>query len=114
ERPVAADRGTAPGQPRPVDLNVVLVHHWMEYFRGGEAVLEQFCLLFPDAPISMLVCNERHLSAVMRSHDIEPSVLQRWPLVRQNFRKLLPLFPRIIRRVKLPEDTQLVLTSDAS
>lgn len=99
---------------RPDDPKVVLVHHWMEYFRGGEAVLEQFCLMFPRAPISMLVCNERHLSQVMRRHNIEPSVLQRWPLVRQNFRKLLPLFPRIIRRMKLPEDAQVVLTSDAS
>ena len=35
-----------------------LIHHWMEFFRGGEAVLEQFGLMFPTAPISMLVKNE--------------------------------------------------------
>ncbi len=93
---------------------VSLVHHWMEYFRGGEAVLEQFCLLFPAAPITMLVCNEKNLSPAMRTHQIRSSLLQRWPIVRQHFRKLLPFFPRFIRQVRLPADAQLVLTSDAS
>lgn len=93
---------------------VVLAHHWMEFFRGGEAVLEQFCILFPQAPISMLVCNRRSLTATMRSHVVQSSVLQRWPFVRQHFRKLLPFFPRIVRGLRLPADAQLVLTSDAS
>ncbi len=102
----------------PEDLSLpsktTLVHHWMEFFRGGEAVLEQFGLLFPDAPISMLVYNRDFLTPSLLRHEYRTSFLQRWPFLRRHFRKLLPIFPEIIRRQHLPKDTRFVLSSDAS
>lgn len=91
-----------------------LVHHWMEFFRGGEAVLEQFGLLFPGAPIFMLVYNERYLPPSLQAHPLHSSFLQRFPLLRRHFRKLLPAFPEIIRSGALPGAARFVLTSDAS
>ncbi len=91
-----------------------LVHHWMEYFRGGEAVLEQFGFLFPDAPIFMMVCNEAYLPPSLHSHPIHSSFLQRIPVIKRHFRKLLPVFPEIIRSQRLPRETRFVLSSDAS
>jgi glycosyltransferase involved in cell wall biosynthesis len=92
----------------------ILVHHWMEYFRGGEAVLEQFGLLFPSAPIFMLVYSERYLPPSLQAHSLHSSFLQRLPLLRRHFRKLLPVFPEIIRSLRLPGKARFVLTSDAS
>jgi Glycosyltransferase len=93
---------------------VSLVHHWMEFFRGGEAVLEQFCLLFPDAPISVLVYDEKHLPSTLLSHRFHTSFVQKIPVLRRHFRKLLPFFPEIIRSLHIPSDTRFVLSSDAS
>lgn len=98
----------------PAAGEVSLVHHWMEFFRGGEAVLEQFGLLFPDAPISMLVFNDRLLPPSLRAHELRASFLQRIPVLKRHFRKLLPIFPEIIRRQQLPPGTRFVLSSDAS
>ena len=40
---------------------VALAHHWVKSMRGGEKVLEQMCLLFPDAPIYTLVADPEAL-----------------------------------------------------
>jgi glycosyltransferase involved in cell wall biosynthesis len=86
----------------------------MEFFRGGEAVLEQFCLLFPEAPITLLVYQEKHLPPTLLSHRFYTSFLQKTPFLRRHFRKLLPFFPEIIRTLSVPKNTRFVLSSDAS
>ncbi|HZP59424.1 MAG TPA: glycosyltransferase [Opitutaceae bacterium] len=93
---------------------VALVHHWMEFFRGGEAVLDQFGRLFPQAPICILVYNEKHLPPSLLAHQIHASLMQRWPWLRERFRNLLPVFPEIIRSMRIPRGTRFVLSSDAS
>jgi len=106
-----------PVRPRGTSLaagEIALVHHWMEFFRGGEAVLEQFGLLFPEAPIFMLVYNEAYLPPSLQTHRLYSSFLQRLPLLKRHFRKLLPVFPRIIRSQRIPGRVRFVLTSDAN
>jgi glycosyltransferase involved in cell wall biosynthesis len=99
---------------RPDHASVCLAHHWMEYFRGGEAVLAQFGILFPQAPIAVMVYNEAHLPSDLLAHPFRTSFLQRWPFLRRHFRYLLPLFPEIIRTMRLPADARFVLSSDAA
>lgn len=101
-------------QKGPAEFNVALAHHWMEFFRGGEAVLDEFGRLFPDSPIFILVFNQANLPPSLQSHPFHPSILQRMPWLRSRFRNLLPIFPEIIRSMKLPRSTQFVLSSDAS
>ncbi len=96
------------------ETGVALVHHWMEFFRGGEAVLEQFCLLFPHAPISVLVYDSKHLPRTLLSHKFHTSFIQKIPPLRRHFRKLLPFFPEIVRSLRTPKGTRFVLSSDAS
>ncbi len=107
-----------PVEPAPAATlapgDTALLHHWMEYFRGGEAVLEQFGLLFPAAPISVLVYNAQHLPPTLLQHEFHTSFLQHVPWLRSHFRKLLPVFPEIIRRQSLPPAARFVLSSDAS
>ena len=96
------------------ESSVSLVHHWMEFFRGGEAVLEQFGLLFPQAPISVLVYDGKHLPRTLLSHPFRTTFLQKIPFLRRHFRKLLPFFPEIVRSLRTPAGTKFVLSSDAS
>jgi glycosyltransferase involved in cell wall biosynthesis len=111
---VAAGREKRRVKSTDNETGVTLVHHWMEYFRGGEAVLEQFGHLFPGAPICILVYNAKHLPPSLLSHPLHASVLQRSHWLRMHFRNLLPVFPEIIRSMRLPRGTRFVLSSDAS
>ncbi|TMA20161.1 MAG: glycosyltransferase family 4 protein, partial [Deltaproteobacteria bacterium] len=36
-------------------MKVALVHDWLTGLRGGERVLEQLCLLYPEADIFTLI-----------------------------------------------------------
>lgn len=93
---------------------VALAHHWMEFFRGGEAVLEQFCLLFPQAPLSVMVYDNQHLPESISRHSFNPSFLQNLAVTRRHFRKLLPFFPEVVGSMKVADTARFVFTSDAS
>jgi glycosyltransferase involved in cell wall biosynthesis len=86
----------------------------MEFFRGGEAVLEQFGLLFPDSPISILVYNDKNLTPSLRRHVYYTSFLQKNAFLKRHFRKLLPAFPEIIWTLPVPDSSRLVLSTDAA
>lgn len=94
-------------------MNVVLAHHWAEQFRGGEAVLEQFALMFPNAPIASLYCEPSNLGKTLATRTFIQSCVSRNKLLRDNFRSLLPLFPVFNRTIGLPP-AKLVLASDAA
>ena len=93
---------------------VALAHHWLVGMRGGEKVLEEISRLFPDAPIYTLVAKPDRLSAQLRHHAIHTSWLQRLPGGWRHYKKLLPLFPSAVGRLRIPPPVDLVLSSDAS
>jgi glycosyltransferase involved in cell wall biosynthesis len=98
-----------PGTPR-----VALAHHWLVGMRGGEKVLEQLCLLFPDAPIYTLVSNRANLSDLLRSHPIHESFLQHVPQGPRRYKTLLPLFPLAVGNLRVSGETDFLFSTDAS
>ena len=95
-------------------VEVALAHHWLVQMRGGEKVLEQFSTLFPAAPIYTLIANKDKLSAGLQGHPIASSVLSRLPQADRHYKKMLPLFPAAVERLRIEGRPQLLLTSDAS
>jgi glycosyltransferase involved in cell wall biosynthesis len=95
-------------------MSTVLAHHWLVEMRGGEKVLEQFCALFPDAPIYTLVASPERLSVALRKHRLDVSWFGRLPNAARLYQKALPFFPLIIGTHRVREDADLVLSSDAS
>ena len=93
---------------------VALAHHWVKSMRGGEKVLEQMCLLFPDAPIYTLVADPEALSPILQSHEIRTSWLQFLSRGTDLYKKLLPLFPRAVAALRVRGSPQVILSSDAS
>jgi glycosyltransferase involved in cell wall biosynthesis len=93
---------------------VALAHHWLVGMRGGEKVLEQFSILFPDVPIYTLVAQPRKLSAQLQRHPIHTSALQHIPGASRHYKKLLPFFPLAIGSLRINGPVDLVLSSDAS
>jgi len=82
--------------------------------RGGEKVLEQLCLLFPQAPIYTLVSDRSKLSELILSHPIHESFLQRVPQGPRRYKALLPLFPLAIGRLRVEEGAEFLFSTDAS
>jgi glycosyltransferase involved in cell wall biosynthesis len=93
-------------------LRVALVHYWLVNRRGGERVLEALAEMFPQADIFTLVLDPKTLAPQLRSHKITTSFLQKLPLARRHYRKLLPLFPLAVEQFRL-HDYDLVISSES-
>ncbi len=92
-------------------MRVALVHDWLTGMRGGEKVLEQLCLLFPQAPIYTLFHFKGTVSDVIEGHPIHTSFLQRAPGIENHYRTYLPLFPVAIQDLDLSRYDLVVSTS---
>lgn len=99
--------------PDLAKLKVAIVHPWLLSMRGGEKVVEQLCLLFPQADLYTLVCREEELSQTIRAHRIETSFLQRLPFGAKVYKSLLPLMPLAIEQFDL-NGYDLVISSDTN
>ncbi len=91
------------GQPR-----VAIIHYWLVNMRGGEAVIEALCRMFPEADIFNLFYEPERVSAEIRSHKVTVSFLNRF---RKHYRSLLPLMPLALETFDL-RGYDLVISSE--
>lgn len=92
-------------------MRVALVHDWLTGLRGGERVLEQLCLLYPQADLFTLVHERGSCGDIIESRRITTSFLNRLP--REHYRGYLPLFPLAIRSLDLRGYDLVISTSHA-
>ncbi len=91
-------------------MKIALVHDWLTGMRGGEKVLHELCLLYPDADLYTLIHIPGSTSSAIEQRRIITSPLSRLPGAHAHYRLLLPLFPWAIRRFYL-EDYDLVIST---
>ncbi|OGZ62105.1 MAG: hypothetical protein A3H51_01500 [Candidatus Spechtbacteria bacterium RIFCSPLOWO2_02_FULL_38_8] len=72
-------------------MKVALVQDYLIQYGGAERVLEEFCNIFPSAPIFTLVYDKQATGYAFEGRDINTSFLQRFPKPRTSY-KLFPLF----------------------
>jgi len=72
-------------------MKIALVHDYLVQYGGAERVLENFCELFPHAPIFTLLYDEKATHGRFQNRTIYTSSLQKWPFVRKQHR-IFPLF----------------------
>ena len=77
-------------------------------------MLEQLCLLFPQAPIYTVVSNRAKLSDTIRAHPIHESFLPRLPQGPRRYKTLLPLFPLAVGNLRVDPKTDFLFSTDAS
>lgn len=94
-------------------MRIALVHDWLTGMRGGEKVLEELCLLFPDAPLYTLVHVPGSVSETIEARRIVTSPLSRVPGAARHYRRFLPLFPRLIEGLDL-SGYELVISSSSA
>ena len=71
-------------------MRVALVHDYLIQYGGAERVLEEFCNIFPSAPIFTLVYDKQATGYAFDGRDINTSFLQRFPNPKTSY-KLFPL-----------------------
>jgi glycosyltransferase involved in cell wall biosynthesis len=84
---------------------VAIVHDWLTGMRGGEAILDVICELFPQADLFTLLQTDYKMSpAILNGRPVHHSFLQHLMGLRQfsrGYRKLLPVFPKAIESLDL-------------
>ena len=93
-------------------MRVAIIHYWLVGMRGGERVLEQLCLMFPDADIYTHVCDREKLSPLLRRHRIRETFIARLPGAKKHYQKYLPLMPYALEQLDL-SSYDLVLSSES-
>lgn len=91
-------------------MRVALVHDWLVAMRGGERVLEQLVLMYPDCDIYTLLHVPGRVSQVIEQRPIHPSFIQQLPFAAERYRYYLPFFPRAIEQFEL-DRYDLVISS---
>jgi glycosyltransferase involved in cell wall biosynthesis len=86
---------------------VAIVHDWVTGMRGGEAILDVICELFPNADLVTLLQTDFEMTpTILNGRRIRTSYLQRLMGMRrfsQGYRKLLPIFPHAIESIDMSE-----------
>ena len=93
-------------------MRVALVHYWLVGMRGGEKVLEELCLMFPQADIFTHVHDRERTSALINGHRIVTTYISRLPFARKFYQKYLPLMPSALEELDLT-GYDLVISSES-
>ena len=93
-------------------MRIAIVHYWLVGMRGGEKVLEELCLLYPEAVIFTHVYDASRTSDLIKRHEIRTSFIDRLPFAKRMYQRYLPLMPMALEELDLT-GFDLVLSSEA-
>jgi hypothetical protein len=105
-------RGSA-SQPSAGREGVTLVHDYLLIMRGAERTFAAMGDLYTQAPIFTLLYDAEGTGQRFAGHTLTTSPLQRLGLGQSNFRRLLPLYPVAIGRLRLPPSDVILSSSSA-
>lgn len=94
-------------------MRVALVHDYLIQFGGGERVLQNFCELFPYAPIFTMAYDETATGGIFKDRNLYTSFLQKIPFIGSHHRAFPLLMPLAIEQFDF-RDFDLVLSSSNS
>ncbi len=89
---------------------IAIVHDWLLGMRGGEYVLEALLEIFPEAEIFTLFYEREKVSDRINSKKINVSSLNKFSIIKRNYKYFLPLFPIEIEKFNLQE-FELIISS---
>jgi glycosyltransferase involved in cell wall biosynthesis len=97
----------------PTSRRVSLVHDYLLVMRGAERTFAAIADLYRQAPIFTLLYDEEGTHGRFASHTVVTSPLQRLHARQSNFRRLLPLYPSAMARLRLAP-CDVVLSSSSA
>jgi glycosyltransferase involved in cell wall biosynthesis len=108
--------GLANGHPAavsPLSGRISLAHDYLLVMRGAERTFAAIADIYPHAPIFTLLHDEDGTNGRFAGRSITTSPLQRFGIDQSAFRRLLPLYPLAIERLKLPQSDVVLSSSSA-
>ena len=94
-------------------MRVALVHDWLVTMGGAERVLEEIAKMYPDAPIYTGVVDRSRLSPYLKTRQIIPTLVQKWPKATRFYNRYLPLLMYGFEQLDLSH-YDLVISSSAA
>jgi glycosyltransferase involved in cell wall biosynthesis len=91
---------------------IAVVHYWLINMRGGEKMLEALLEMFPDADIYTHVYNPKAVSALINSHRVFTSRINRLPFAKKLYQFYMPLMPNALIDFNL-QQYDLIISSEA-
>jgi glycosyltransferase involved in cell wall biosynthesis len=102
------------GKPtKPTPGGVVLAHDYLLVMRGAERTFAAMSDLYAQAPIFTLLYDEEGTAGRFAGRSVTTSPLQRLGAAQSNFRRLLPLYPWAVSRLRIPA-CEVVLSSSSA
>jgi glycosyltransferase involved in cell wall biosynthesis len=98
---------------REHSLRVALAHDYLLVMRGAERTFAAIAGLYSSAPIFTLLYDERGTNERFAGRSITTSSLQRFGVGQSNFRRLLPLYPSAVGRLRPPACDVVISSSSA-
>lgn len=93
-------------------MRVAIVHYWFTAPRGGEAVVDALCEIYPDADIFTHVSDPAVTSGRLAGHRITHTFIARLPFARRLYQAYLPLMPLALEQLDLGA-YDLVISSES-
>jgi glycosyltransferase involved in cell wall biosynthesis len=90
-----------------------LAHDYLLVMRGAERTFAAIADLYSEAPIFTLLHDESGTNRRFAGRSITTSPLQRLGIDQSTFRRLLPVYPLAIERLKLPQSDVVLSSSSA-
>ncbi len=94
-------------------MKIALAHEYFSARGGAEAVAHVFHEMWPDAPVYTFF-HDRARYGPLDGWRIVTSSLQSFPIGGGRHRLLLPLYPSAARRLRVPDDVNVVLVSTSA
>jgi glycosyltransferase involved in cell wall biosynthesis len=110
-----AGRRAAVEPPRasPLAGRISLAHDYLLVMRGAERTFAAIADVYADAPIFTLLHDEQATGGRFAGRSVTTSPLQRLGVSQATFRRLLPLYPSAVGRLRLPESDVVLSSSSA-
>jgi glycosyltransferase involved in cell wall biosynthesis len=94
-------------------LRLCLVHDYLLVMRGAERTFVAMAELYPEALLVTLLYDEEGTGGRLAGRAIVASPLQRLHVKQASFRRLLPLYPLAVERLRPPNCDVLLSSSSA-
>jgi glycosyltransferase involved in cell wall biosynthesis len=99
--------------PQASALRAALAHDYLLVLRGAERTFREIARMWPTAPISTLLYDERGTLGEFAGHPIRTSPVQRLGIRQNGFRRLLPVLPAAAQRLTTGPGDVVVSSSSA-
>ena len=93
-------------------MKIAIVHYWLVNMRGGEKMLEALLEMFPQADVYTHVYNPKSVSALINSHRVFTSRINRLPFAKKLYQLYMPIMPNALMDFNL-QSYDLVISSES-